>query len=228
MCVTGGMWERFEGGSPLADPSQAPYTPSTPTPQGRMRLRLLLSAAVAVPAFLAAPATAQERTDAWQIAAAVLPLPDSMRPGARVLGYRGVDLVVLREGTNEMICLADDPRVRAFQVSCYHASLEPFMEKGRALRAAGITRREAVDSARLDEVKRGRIVMPSAAILSSVFAENDSFDALAGPPAGATALDVLYLPYATAETTGVSEQPAPDRPWLMFPGKPWAHVMLPR
>ena len=186
--------------------------------------------ALAVTALVVVPgiAQAQHRSEGWEIAAAVLPLPDSMRTGARILLYRGTDLVEVRPGTNEMICLGDDPSHKGLQVSCYHKSLEPFMLKGRELRAAGITKREAVDSARLADVKSGRIVMPASAMLSSIFAESDSFDALAGPPEKHGALDVIYLPFATRESSGISEQPAADRPWLMFPGKPWAHVMLSR
>jgi hypothetical protein len=176
----------------------------------------------------AAPVAAQDRPESWQVAAAVLPLPDSMRSGAAVLGYRGGRLVELRAGRNEMICLTDDPAGKGFQASCYHRSLEPFMARGRALRADGVTRREQVDSARLADVKSGRIVMPSAAVLSSVFAESDSFDPAAGPAPGQRALDVIYLPYATQETTGIPEIPATDRPWLMFAGMPWAHVMVTR
>jgi hypothetical protein len=179
-------------------------------------------------ALRAAPVSAQDRPESWQITAALLPLPDSMRSGAAVLGYRGGKLVELRPGRNEMICLTDDPAGKGFQASCYHRSLEPFMARGRSLRAEGVTRREQVDSARLAEVKSGRIVMPSAAVLSSVFAESDSFDPAAGPAPGQRALDVIYLPYATQETTGIPEIPATDRPWLMFAGKPWAHVMVTR
>ena len=36
----------------------------------------------------AVPAAAQARSDAWQVAAAVLPLPDSMRAGAVVTALR--------------------------------------------------------------------------------------------------------------------------------------------
>jgi hypothetical protein len=183
---------------------------------------------VLMPALRTAPVAAQDRPEAWQIAAAVLPLPDSMRNGAAVLGYRGGKLVELRAGRNEMICLSDDPAGKGFHASCYHRSLEPFMARGRSLRAEGITRREQVDSVRLAEVKSGRIVMPSAAVLSSVFAESDSFDPAAGPAPGQRALDVIYLPYATQETTGIPEIPATDRPWLMFAGLPWAHVMVTR
>ena len=183
---------------------------------------------LALAALGSAPAAAQDRPEPWQIAAAVLPLPDSMRNGAAVLGYRSGKLVELRAGRNEMICLTDDPAGKGFHASCYHRSLEPFMARGRSLRADGLTRREQVDSARLAEVKSGRLVMPSAAVLSSVFAESDSFDPDAGPAPGQRALDVIYLPYATQESTGIPEIPATDRPWLMFAGMPWAHVMVTR
>ena len=177
---------------------------------------------------LAAPGLAQDRSVVWQVAAAVLPLPDSMRAGAEVLGWQGGRLARLRAGRNEMICLSDDPKVKGFQASCYHRSLEPFMARGRALRAAGITERNAVDSARLADIRRGRIAMPRhAAMLVSLFADEDAFDAVAGPPARARKLHVIYLPYATEQTTGISAAPAKDRPWLMYGGKPWAHVMLP-
>ncbi len=189
--------------------------------------QLLLAGTLAV-SLAPAPAAAQNRSAAWQIAAAVLPLPDSMRAGATVLGYRAGKLVELRAGRNEMICLSDDPSGKGFQASCYHRALEPFMARGRSLRAEGITGRERVASARIAEVKSGKIVLPSAAVLSSVFAESDSFDAVAGPAPGQRALDVIYLPYATQAATGIPEIPATDRPWLMFAGKPWAHVMVSR
>src|SRR5688500_10828472 len=45
-----------------------------------------------------------------QIAAAVSPLPAALQAGAKVLGYNAQGkLVTLRAGTNEMICVADDP-----------------------------------------------------------------------------------------------------------------------
>ena len=50
-----------------------------------MRLTSVL-ATLTLLAAVAAPAAAQAPTVEWQIAAAVLPLPDSMRAGAEVLG----------------------------------------------------------------------------------------------------------------------------------------------
>jgi hypothetical protein len=188
---------------------------------------LAAGAVAAQTATPAASAPSVERPAAWQIASAVLPLPDSMRAGAAVLGYQGGKLVRLRAGTNEMICLADNPAQKGFEASCYHKALEPFMARGRALRAAGITERHAIDSLRLIDVRAGRIVMPKAAMLASLFAGSDSFEPSAGRPAGSSMLHVIYLPYATVASSGISAAPAKDRPWLMYSGKPWAHVMLP-
>jgi len=187
-------------------------------------LALSLTGAVAL-----TPALAQERTAGWQIAAAVLPLPDSMRAGAEVLGYKtpGGPLVQLRAGTNEMICLTDDPGIEGYAANCYHKSLAQFMLRGRELRASGITRKSAVDSARLAEIKAGTLTMPTgAATLYSLYADSLNFDPLAGRPKGARTLISIYIPYATEESIGIPVQPAMDRPWLMYPGKPWAHLMI--
>jgi len=177
----------------------------------------------------AAPAAAQDRSVAWQVAAATLPLPDSMRAGAAVLGYKtpGGPLVQIRPGTNEMICLTDDPSVEGYAAHCYHKSLAAFMERGRSLRAAGITKRAAVDSARLAEITAGTLKMPTGpAALYSLYADSVNFDPMAGRPKGASKLLSFYVPYATEASTGISAMPLTDQPWLMYPGKPWAHIMI--
>jgi hypothetical protein len=193
-------------------------------------LRILSCSAILTAALLAPDSSvAQERTVAWQIAAAVLPLPDSMQAGAEVLGYRtpGGPLLQLRAGTNEMICLTDDPGIEGYAANCYHASLAAFMQRGRALRAAGITKRSAVDSARLAEITAGTLLMPkTSAALYSLYADSLNFDPAVGRPAGARTLVSFYIPYATEASTGISVQPLTDQPWLMYPGKPWAHLMI--
>src|ERR1017187_10478463 len=75
-----------------------------------------------------------------QIAGAVLAAPAELRAGAAVLGFDGQGgRVKLREGTNEMICLAPDPAKTTFESDCYHKDLEPFMARGRELLAQKIT-----------------------------------------------------------------------------------------
>lgn len=163
-----------------------------------------------------------------QIAAATLPLPAEFRDSARVLGYRNAaTLETLREGSGPFTCLASDPKLNRFHVACYHQSLEPFMARGRALRAAGVTAGEKVDSVRFAEVRNGKLKMPNQpAALYSLTGPATGFDTTTGNVSGARALFVIYIPDATGKTTGLSEKPIENAPWIMFPGTPKAHIMF--
>lgn len=173
---------------------------------------------------VAQPVPSTER----QVAAAVLPLPAELRAGARVLGYDAQRrLVELRRGGGGMTCLADDPADQRTHVACYHDSLEPFMARGRALRAQGVKDAE-VDSVRFREVEQGRLAMPKGpAMLYSITARTpDGLDAVTGTITGGSRLFVAYVPGATTASTGISAVPKAGEPWLMFPGTPKAHVMF--
>jgi hypothetical protein len=186
-------------------------------------LALLPSAAIAAQAPAAVGAIpAPDR----QVAAAVLALPATMRDSATVLGYREAgSLVELRRGANGMICLADNPADSTFHVACYHESLEPFMARGRALRASGVTG-EQVDTVRFQEI-RGHLRMPAGpAALHSLSGPAGSWNADSNTVTGGRALYVVYIPFATPESTGIPAVPAPNQPWLMFPGTPKAHIMF--
>lgn len=190
---------------------------------------MLMTAVLSLCMLTTAPRTqAQVLPPEQQIIAAVHPAPESLRGGAKVLGYsEDGDLVTLREGVNELICLADDPSDSRFHVACYHASLEPFMARGRELRAEGKARNE-VQATRLEEAESGKLTMPDhPAALYSLTGPEGSFDPATGTVEGASPLYVVYMPYATEETTGLSTSPAgPGAPWIMDPGKPWAHIMV--
>ncbi|MEO8193630.1 MAG: hypothetical protein ABI681_07250 [Gemmatimonadales bacterium] len=186
-----------------------------------------LALALAFPVLAASAQTVTYPPLARQIAAAVSPLPDPLQKGARVLGYDAQGkFMTLRSGTNDMVCVADDPSGTQFHVACYHKSLEPFMARGRELHALKKSR-EAIDSVRMRDIKTGRYSMPSRpAALYQYFAPRDSVDAATGAVKGAKYLYVVYTPYASYKTTGISENPVDGGPWIMFPGKPWAHVMI--
>jgi hypothetical protein len=171
------------------------------------------------------PASALPTTD-QQIAAAVLPLPKDLRGGAKVLGYRTRDkLETLREGNNGMICLALFAVRDDFHVACYHKGMEPFMVRGRELRAQGVKGGQ-VDSVRFAEVKSGKLKMPAQAALYSLTGKKESWDPVSGKVTGASPLGVVYLPGATAASTGLSLVPVASGAWMMFPGTPKAHVMI--
>ena len=89
-------------------------------------MRLLLCALLTP--FLLSAETPPPET---QIAAAVLAAPSELRAGAAVLGYDAKgQLVLLREGKNDLICLASDPGKPGFSVACYQRELEPYMARG--------------------------------------------------------------------------------------------------
>lgn len=175
----------------------------------------------------AAPGASGPPPESQQIAAALLALPAPLREGAAVLGYREAGtLVALRPGTNGMICLADNPADSAFHVACYHESLEPFMARGRALRAAGVTGPQ-VDTVRFREIAERTLAMPEGpAALYSLSGPAGSWNPDSNTVQGGRPLYVVYLPFATPERTGIPAIPAPGQPWLMYPGTPKAHLMF--
>lgn len=175
----------------------------------------------------AAPAAAAAIPPAaQQIAAAVLPLPAPMRDSAGVLGYSPAGLLVeLRHGSGSMICLGDDPKDAGFHVACYSATMEPFMLRGRELRAAGANQ-NTVDSVRGAESRNGRIRMPPTAMLYSLTGRTSSYDPATNTAAGARPLFVVYTPFATAESLGLTTTPQRGVPWMMHPGEPNAHIMF--
>ena len=167
-------------------------------------------------------------TSGQQITAAVSPAPEPMRDNATVLGYSDTqELITLREGENELICLADSPGDDRFHVACYHNDLEPFMKRGRELKAEGHSADE-VRQIRQNEIESGELAMPEKPMsLYSLTGGADAWDYEAGALVSANPLYVVYVPYATVETTGISMSPASQgAPWLMDPGKPWAHIMI--
>lgn len=190
---------------------------------------LAIPTSILLSTLMTAATVAQDLPDnaGEQIAAAVTPAPEDLRDGATVLGY-GADgtLVTLREGSGDLTCLADDPSDERFHVACYFKELEPFMARGRALRAEGKERDEVV-AIREQEIADGKLAMPSQpTALYSYTGPAGSFDPETGEVRGANHVYVVYTPYATSATTGLSEKPVSGAPWLMAPGKPWAHVML--
>ena len=193
-----------------------------------MKFRLIgacAGVALALPAFLAAQG--QVLPAAKQIQAAIAAAPAEMRDGAGVWGYNeSKKLVKLREEKNDMICLASNPDGKQFHVACYHKLLEPFMARGRELRAQGV-KDDQVDTVRFKEITSGKLQMPrTPSALYTLTGPPTSFNATTGAVTGAKWLYVVYIPGATEKSTGITEKPAPGVPWIMYPGTPKAHIMF--
>lgn len=160
----------------------------------------------------------------WQIKTALLAAPKAERAAATVLGY-GPDgtVVTLRQGTNHFICLADNPKQKGFSVACYHRDLEPFMARGRALAGKGKTANE-IFQIREEEVKAGKLPLPDKSILNVT---TGKVDPASGEVTELYTRYVIYIPYATPESTGIPLIPVADgAPWIMNPGTHRAHIMI--
>lgn len=163
-----------------------------------------------------------------QIKTALLAAPTEKRAGAMVYGYseKG-EFIVLQKGTNELICLADDPNQKGFSVSCYHKDLEPFMARGRELKAQGKTFQE-IFAIREAEAKSGKLMMPKQASNLQVYsAPAEAYNPVTGEVTKGSFRYVVYIPWATAASTGLPTKPeAPGMPWIMDPGTHRAHIMI--
>ena len=163
-----------------------------------------------------------------QITSALLAAPVEARDKAMVYGYgESGEFMILREGSNEFICIADDPGKDGFQVVSYHKSLEPMMAKGRTLNGEGKSREEK-EAIREEEAKSGKMSLPETpATLHIYYGKNGYFNTDSGLIENAKYRYVVYIPYATQESTGLSLAPnGSSHPWLMFPGKYNAHIMI--
>jgi hypothetical protein len=163
-----------------------------------------------------------------QMGAAVMAIPEELREGATILGFDASGKVVtLKEGNNDMVCLADDPKREGFGVACYQKDLEPFMARGRALKAEGKSGTEIFDM-REAEVQAGTLKMPEQpTTLHLLEGKDGKYDLATGEVTGARYRSVVYIPYATPETTGLPLKPiVPGGPWIMDPGTHRAHIMI--
>jgi hypothetical protein len=188
-------------------------------------LAALLATFAALAAGSMAGASTPPPPAAEQIAAAIQAAPAERRDGAAVLGYdESGKLVELRKGTNDLICLYDDPKDDAWSVACYHKDLEPFMARGRELSAQGADTKTKTQT-RFSEIESGKLAMPKEPRTLYVL-HGSGFDAATGTVKDAYLRWVIYTPYATPESTGLSTKHAENAPWLMDGGTPGAHIMI--
>jgi hypothetical protein len=189
------------------------------------QLALVVCAMGLAGGLAAAPTGAATPPAAEQIAAAVQAAPAERRDGAAVLGYdESGKVVTLRPGTNDLVCLYDDPSDDRWSVACYHKDLEPFMARGRELAAEGLSGKERAEK-RLKEIDDGKLAMPKEPRTLYVL-HGSGYDAATNTVGEAYLRWVIYTPYATPESTGLSTKMAENAPWLMDEGTAGAHIMI--
>lgn len=167
-------------------------------------------------------------SDEALVATALMAAPEASRGNCTVIGFNMAgEFVTFQEGTNEFICITDDPKKEGFNAACYHKSLEPFMARGRALRAEGKTAKEIFDTREI-EAKAGTLTMGDHGSTLHIYnSKNAMYDPETGEVDGAKYRYVVYLPFATAASTGLPETPiSQNHPWIMNPGTHRAHIMI--
>jgi hypothetical protein len=160
---------------------------------------------------------AEEKSVDQQISEALMPLPEDLRAGAAVIGYNAEsEEIVLRRGSTDFTCTADSPAI-GFFVACFPNIIAEYRARSAELLAAGTPEDEYRDIVSA-EIEAGTLLVPDRSVIYY----------LSGPNLeNALPLLAIYLPGATAESTGLSTMPNPFRPWLMFAGTPAAHIMVP-
>lgn len=186
-------------------------------------LRRLRRAAALLLVLAPATAQAQAPSTAALIEDAVHVLPADLRAGATVVTYDAATGArqVLRPGTNFMEC---QPTMADGFTRCYHTSLGPRRDLEAKLRAEKKTAEQSA-AAVAAAVKAGTLPPGAPAMMSyRGYAKRDRIQNLW----------VISLPNRTPESVGVSIASQRDAaleghglPWMMLPGTPGAHVMIP-
>ena len=186
-----------------------------------MKIAIVISSVLFARLALAADVPSPE----VQIAGAILAAPAELREDATVIGYNPQGAQVrIREGKGELICLATDPAKTTFNVACYHRDLEPFMARGRELLAQKVTGAKRTET-RFKEIEEGKLAMPKEPRTLYVLT-GSSFDPATGKVQDSYLRWVIYVPFATPQSTGLSTKASDGAPWLMAPGTAGAHIMI--
>ncbi|MGQ0736121.1 MAG: hypothetical protein ACT4QD_21025 [Acidobacteriota bacterium] len=185
-----------------------------------MRTVIVVVGLAAAGALTVAESSAQ--TADRVIAEAVQILPEDLRQGATVVTYDATGTrKVLRQGTNFVEC---QPKMADGFTRCYHRSLGPRRDLEARLRAEKKSDAE-IQAGVTAAVEAGTLAPPAKGMMA--YRGYDPRDRIQN-------LWVMSLPNATPEAVGVSTVSQRDAalegrglPWMMLPGTPGAHIMIP-
>ena len=185
--------------------------------------RLIGVAVASLLASVLTPRLVFAQSDQEKIAQAVLPLPEDLRAGATVYEYSPAtgERRILRQGSNFVEC---QPKGEDGFTWCYNKSTAPRRDLQAKLKAQKKSDKEIQDAVAA-ATKDGTIKAPAWGTMSY---------RLSGDEGRIKLLWVISVPNATPEQVGVSTVSQRDaalkgngKPWLMLPGTPGAHIMIP-
>jgi uncharacterized damage-inducible protein DinB len=194
-------------------------------------LAFLIAAPICV-VPLAHSVSAQEGTMESQMAAAVLPLPTSMREDAGIVRWtESGRLESVRASQNGYSCSMDEPGDDRFDVRCYADELWPALERRRELSERLESRGDVYDRIHRD-LEEGTLSIPltptSGYRMLGPIDDFDSETLEAGP--GIADWQSVHFPFETAEALGLTEaregRQGDLMPFVMASGTWWSHVMI--
>jgi hypothetical protein len=187
-----------------------------------MKAFISAAALAALMSPIAATPAAAQSNDA-RINEAVQPLPEDLKAGATVVTYdeKTGERQVLRQGTNYIEC---QPKAKDGFVRCYNKVLAPRRDMEAKLRAQGKSDQDVTKEIQA-AMKDGRLKPPPFGTVSYRYSDD---------PGRIKLLWVISVPNATPEQLGISTESQRDaalkgngKPWMMLPGTPGAHIMIP-
>ncbi|HMD35273.1 MAG TPA: hypothetical protein VKH42_09910 [Vicinamibacterales bacterium] len=185
--------------------------------------RFISIVAVLIAATPIAGRVASAQTNEQKVAEAVKPLPDDLKAGATVVTYDAKTGArqVLRQGTNFIEC---QPTMADGFIRCYNKVMTPRRDMEAKLHAQGM-KDEDVTKEIQAATKDGRLKPPPFGTVSYRYSDD---------PGRIKLLWVISVPNATPEMLGISTESQRDaalkgngKPWMMLPGTPGAHIMIP-
>lgn len=187
-----------------------------------------LTVAVLALSVVLSPVSAQQvPSTPDQIGAAVLPLPEALRAGATVRGYDAkLARVVLREGSNNMVCNGDRPGDDTFDVRCYERQFQAVIDRRRELSGRGPL--SGVDSLFEAELRSGRLKLPDHPTAGyRMLGPIAAYEPVSRTwTAEIERWQSVHFPYQTAAAIGLPEEREGTTPYVMSSGTWWSHVMI--
>ena len=169
-----------------------------------------------------------------EIRFAVLPLPEQLRDGATVMRMDSTHRpVVVRQGSNGMVCMRVVPGEAAWDARCYEATIARLIFRAGELAMSGLT----IDSLgpRIQaEARAGTLTLPTQPVAAyrALGPERAYVAATGAVTAEMEIWQSLHVPFATAEAMGLPDESTisgteRDRvPYVVSSGTWWAHVMI--
>jgi hypothetical protein len=168
------------------------------------------------------------RDSVQQLAALPLPLPDSLRAGATLVGVDSSKRrVTLRNGANGLVCTIWVPGEDSFDVRCYQQSFMPVIDARWEHSVAGASYaaiKSTIDSA----IASGTIVLPDRPTAGyRMLGPARAFNAKTGRVSKEIERwESIHVPYRTAAEMGLPSEEQGGSLFVMSPGTYWAHVMI--